>query len=253
MQTTPHGWTILDADAGILSLGYHFSGEGTANSFTVRLPSGGLLLVSPSCDLSREQLDDLRPYGDVEAAVANNGYHHLGIGRLRALVPGVRVYAAPGAVKRIAKKSKDAGSLELLSALTPELGEDIAIIEAPASRAGETWLRAKMSDGYAWFASDMLINLERLPSNIVARTVFKWSGSGPGYRIFHLALMLIFKDKRTALTALREDVRRYPPRVMVPAHGEVLVGDTVAADTLALLDAALGGAPSTVLEPHSSP
>lgn len=135
-QTTPHGWTIIDADAGVFSLSYHFSGEGIANSFTVKLPSGGLLLVSPSRDLTREQLDDLRAYGDVEVAVANNGYHHLGIARLRELVAGVRVFAARGAAERIAKKSKDAGTLEPLSPLTSELGDGIAIVEAPASRCG---------------------------------------------------------------------------------------------------------------------
>ena len=39
----------------------------------------------------------------VEAIVANNGYHHLGIARWRERCTNARCFAAPGAIERIRK------------------------------------------------------------------------------------------------------------------------------------------------------
>lgn len=238
MQTTPHGWTIVDGDAGVLSYTYLFSREGTSNCFTAKLESGGLLVISPPSRVTQEVVDDLAAFGEVEAIVANNGFHHLGLARWRELFPRARVFAAPGAAARIAKKSAAAGELEPLSALRPLLGEGVAVVDAPTSKCGETWAWAKIADGYAWYASDLLANIERLPSNWLFGRIFKWTKSGPGYRVFNLAVRFIIKDRKAALRALLHDVREHPPTVMVPAHGTVLVGDTVAADTEALLVAA---------------
>src|SRR5262245_18386213 len=79
MQTTKHGWQIIDGDAGVLSFSYKFSGEGQANCFTAKLPSGGLMIISPPSKSTDEEIADLAPYGEVVAIVANNGFHHLGI------------------------------------------------------------------------------------------------------------------------------------------------------------------------------
>ncbi|MCA9707573.1 MAG: hypothetical protein KDK70_17100 [Myxococcales bacterium] len=240
MKTTPHGWTIIDADAGVLSFTYNFAGEGTSNTFTAKLPSGGLVVVSPASKISQEQFDDLAAYGEVEAVVANNGFHHLGLARWHELAPKARLFAAPGAVARIAKRSKTAPTLEPLSALEPLLGDDVAVVEVPTSKAGETWVRVKLAKGYAWYASDLLANLDRLPSNFFVRMLFKLTKSGPGYRVFNLAVKLIVKDKKAGLRAMLDDVREHPPTVMVPAHGGIVTGKAVAADTEALLSAAVG-------------
>jgi len=238
MQTTPHGWTIIDADAGVLSLTYHFSAEGTANCFTAKLPSGGLLIISPPPEVTPEQLEELAAYGEIEAIVANNGFHHMGLAAWRTLAPKATVYAAPGAATRIAKKTSTAGDLRPLSELQAKLGDHVAVVEAPSSKCGETWAHVKIDGGYAWYASDLLANLERLPSGFLFRWMFKLSGSGPGYRVFNLAVKLIIKDKNAALGTMLRDVRAHPPTVMVPAHGSVLTGRSVAADTEALLVAA---------------
>lgn len=239
MQTTPHGWRIIDADAGVLSFTYAFGGTATANCLTARLADGGLLVVSPPSKISAEAIDELAPYGPVRAIVANNGFHHLGIARWRERFGEARCFAAPGAAARIAKKSAIAGELEPLAALTPALGDGVAVVEAPASKCGETWVRAPIADGYAWYASDILANLQALPPNFVVRLLFKWTRSAPGYRVFHLATRFIFKDKRAALRAMLEEVRRYPPTVMVPGHGEILTAPTLADDTQRVLAAAL--------------
>lgn len=239
MQTTENGWTIIDAAAAVLSFTYEFSAGATSNSFTARLASGGLLVLSPPTKLSRAQADDLAAYGPVEALVANNGFHHMGLARCRELFPEARCFAAPGARARIAKKSSDAGELEDLSALTPLLAEGVAVIETTASKCGETWARVKLDEGYAWYASDLLANIEQLPPNFVLRALFKWTKSAPGYRLFNLAHKLVLKDRKAVLRDMLEDVREHPPRVMVPAHGALLASKSLAADTEELLAAAI--------------
>lgn len=239
MQTTPNGWTIIDPAAAVLSFTYEFNPGATSNCFTARLASGGLLVLSPPSKISREQVEDLAAYGPVEALVANNGLHHLGLARWRELFPAARCFAAPGARARIAKKSRDAGELEDLSALTPLLADGVAVIETPSSRCGETWARVKLDDGYAWYTSDLFANMERLPPSFMVRMLFKWTKSAPGYRLFNLAQKFVLKDRKAVLRALLEDVREHPPRVMVPAHGALLASESVAADTEELLVAAI--------------
>jgi hypothetical protein len=239
MQTTKLGWTIIDDQAGVLSFSYRFGGEGQANCFTARLPSGGLMIISPPSKISDEAIEELAPFGEVEAIIANNGFHHLGIGLWRERFPNAKCYAAPGAIERITKKSKNAGELRPLADLKPALGNDVAVIEAPTSKGGETWAWAKIAGGYAWYASDVLANMPRLPSNFLFRFMFKATKSGPGYRVFSLALKFLVKDKRAALGLMLDDVRKHPVTVMVPAHGGILSGATVLADTEALLEAAM--------------
>jgi hypothetical protein len=239
MQTTQHGWRIIDGDAGVLSFTYKFGGGGEANCFTAKLPSGGLMVISPPSRSTAAVMGDLAAYGEVEAIVANNGFHHLGIGSWREQFPRARCFAAPGAIERIGKKSKSAGELEPLSALRPLLGEHVAVIEAPASKAGETWAWAKIAGGYAWYGSDVLANMEQLPSNFLVRALFKWTKSAPGYKVFNFAVKFILGDKKRALGQLLDDVRKHPPTVMVPAHGTILVSSAVAAETEQLLAAAI--------------
>jgi hypothetical protein len=239
MQTTQHGWRIIDGDAGVLSFSYKFAGEGQANCFTAKLPSGGLMVISPPSTSTPAEIGDLAAFGEVEVIVANNGYHHLGIGRWREHFPRARAFAAPGALERIGKKNKDAGVLEPLSALQPLLGDHVAVVEAPASKAGETWAYAKIAGGYAWYASDVLANMEQLPSGFVVRSLFKWTKSAPGYKVFNLAVKLIFSDKKRGLGKMLEDVRKHPPTVMVPAHGAIVMTASLAAETEQLLTAAI--------------
>lgn len=81
-----------------------FSGEGTSNCFVAKLPSGGLLVISPPSTPTSEQLAELEAYGEVEALVANNGFHYLGLSRWRELFPRARLFAAAGAAARTRRR-----------------------------------------------------------------------------------------------------------------------------------------------------
>jgi hypothetical protein len=240
MQTTPQGWTVIDADAGVLTRSYSYAKEGRSNCLTAKLPSGGLMILSAPSRIDPAAVDELAEYGPVEAIVANNGFHYLGLARWHELFPQARCFAAQGAIDRIQAKSKrPVPTIEPLSALGPLLGPDVAVIETASSKCGETWARVKIAGGYAWFASDILINMDSLPAGFVVRTLFRLTKSAPGYRVFGLAAKFILKDRRASLAGMLADVKAHPPTVMVPAHGELVTRESCASETAALLEAAL--------------
>ena len=174
----------------------------------------------------------------VETLLANNGFHHLGVGRWRSLFPAARCFAAAKAAARIAKKSKTAGRFEPLAALHPELAEHTEIQEASSTKCGELWVRVRGDAGYLWYTSDLLANLPALPKSLVPRLLFRWTQSAPGYRVFNLAAKFILDDKAAVLREMLEDVRAHPPAVVVPAHGSILATPELARETeRVLLDA----------------
>jgi len=238
METTTHGWTILDRDAGVLEREYRFGKNGTARCFVARMGDGKLVAVSPACGLSEDAAADLAEFGELGAIVAPNGFHHLGIHEWRERFPGVTAYAPGPAIARIGKKSDTAGELRPLGELAAKTGDDLHIHEVGEGKAGETWVWAKTNGGHAYFASDLLSDMEKMPPFPISM-LFRLMKSGTGYRVFNLALTFMVADKKKTLREFRADVESHPATVVVPAHGRIQTQDTVQADTLAAIDAAL--------------
>jgi hypothetical protein len=223
MNKTASGWTILDKDAGVLTYEYAFNeGGSTANCFVARMGNGQLLVVSPAYRLSDAAFEELAAFGEVGAVVANNGFHHLGLAQWRTRFPAARFFASPESVARIKKKNKDVPELEPLEGLAPLLGADVALTQAPATKCGESWVSAKIAGGTAWYVSDILVNLEKVNGPLPMRLMFKWTDSGPGFKVFNLTMKFTVKDKKQVLAKLAEDLKAKPPTVMVPAHGALL-------------------------------
>ncbi|MEZ4453031.1 MAG: hypothetical protein R3B09_26460 [Nannocystaceae bacterium] len=232
------GWTIIDRSAGVLTHEYAFAPKAHANAFTARLADGRLFVVSPPRGMSDEGHAALAEFGEVGAVVANNGFHHLGLRPWRDRYPGARFFAPTDAIPRIRKRNLDAPELEPLRALVPLLGPGAGVHEVADTKCGEMWCWADVAGGSAWYLSDILANMPGLPGNFALKWLFKLTGSAPGYRVFNLALKFTVKDKRAVLRALAAAMKERPPTVVVPAHGPVLRGDGLAAETQELLAAA---------------
>lgn len=238
MQTTPNGFRILDRDAGVLSFEYSFAKQGTANTFIARMQDGKLLVVSPAARIGDAALAELATFGDVGAILAPNGFHHLGLAEWRAKFPAARFFAAPETVSRIRTKNPSAaGDFAPLSSLAAIVGPDIGIGEVSNTKCGETWVWVKVASGHIWFVSDMLANIPGLPSNPIAKLLFRLTNSAPGYRVFSLAMTFVVKDKRATLRALAEALGSRPPTIVVPSHGAPLTDADVADRTQALIAA----------------
>lgn len=237
MNTTPHGWTILDADAGVLTYSYVFDPKNgaQANAMVARMPNGKLLVFSPPTFDDRGVVEDLAEFGEVGAIATNNGFHHLGLRGWKALHPDVPVFAPTEAIARIGKKSHGAPELTPVSELIATLGDDVSITELPNTKCGESWMRAKIAGGHAWYASDILANMPSLPSNFFVKQMFKWTDSAPGFKTFNMAMKFIVKDRAAVLAQMREEMEAAPPTVVVPGHGGLLTHETVYADAKALL------------------
>lgn len=238
MQTTPGGWTVVDREAGVLALSYAFSKNATSTTFVATMPGRKLLVVSPAMGISDAAVGELSEFGEVAALVANNGFHHLGQTEWRKRFPEARCFAPPEAIARIRKKYPTVGDFEPLDQLANMTGSNVGFRVVPNTKIGESWFWAKTANGHAWYTSDVLVNMTKLPKFPIS-LLFKWTGSAPGFRVFGLGLKFIVKDKAATLRMLRDDVAAHPPTALIPAHGDILVRPSLAQETDELIAAAL--------------
>ena len=239
MQTTPHGWKVLDRDAGILSYEYPFAPDATANAFTARLHDGSLLVISPPSRVSESTFADLEAFGGVGAVLANNGFHHLGLPEWKDRFPEARFFADPLARKRIEKKNAKAPPLEPVEALMPLLADGVEVTAVPQTRCGESWAWARGEGGHYWFTSDVLSNLPSLPANFFLRTMFQLTGTRAGFGVFHTAMKFIVKDKKATLRRLQAELQQHAPVMIVPGHGTILGEEDLAERAQAVIATAL--------------
>jgi hypothetical protein len=207
MNKTPGGWTVIDPKACVLTYEYAFNNQGsTSNCFVARMGNGQLLVISPAYRMTEAA------FNEVGAVVANNGFHHLGLVEWRQRYPKARFFASPLAVARIQKKNREAPVLEPLDGLTALLGDDVTFTDAPATKCGESWATAKIDGGTAWFVSDLLINLPKVSGPLPMRLLFKWTDSGPGFKVFNLTMKFTVKDKKQVLALLAEAMKQAADR-----------------------------------------
>ena len=105
---TEHGWTVIDADAGVLSYTYRFPG-GTANAFAARMADGRMFVLSPPSEANDADFDKIQEFGEFGAVAVNNGFHHLGQPAWKKRFPDARFFAAPEVAARIVKRTRAPG------------------------------------------------------------------------------------------------------------------------------------------------
>ncbi len=238
MERTEGGWTVIDREAGVLFREYVFDkGEGRANCLAARLSNGQMLVVSPPTGLGEKEFAELLAFGEVGAIVAVNGFHHLGLEPWRERFPNARFFAPADAIARIRKKSSFRGKLEPLTAAAGLFDDVVKVVELPSTRMGETYAYARIAGGYAWYTSDLIINMERLPPN-PAGLLFRLTKSAPGLRLFNLAAKLMLKQPKRAYAEIAGAMRAHRPRVLVPGHGVPADRGELAPEVIALVEAA---------------
>ena len=216
------GWTIIDAEAGVWMREYSFDGRATANCLVARMADDNLLVISPACNMTDAAFEALQRLGHVGGIVANNGMHHLGLAEWTARFPYASVHAPGAAMVRIREQSPSLGAILPFERLTGRLRGRIHLSEAPFTRCGESVAAIRIRRGWAWFASDLLVNMERIDAPFLVRLLFRVTRSGPGYRIFNLAIKRTVADRSAVLSWLSGELTQRPPTVIVPAHGRVL-------------------------------
>ncbi len=237
MGVTGQGWNVLDQDAAILWREYRFAPDAVATTLVFRGAGDGLVVVSPSTRTDPAALDALSEHGEVVALIASNGFHHLGQLEWRKRFPKARSFAPSTGIARIAKRLPDLAPFEPLEAAAPLLGEHASVVDAPGFKMGNAFVTVRTPRGSYWYPSDLLANIEQLPSQLVFKLVMSMTRSAPGYRLFRPAVWLQVKDKREVHAWADAELTRSAPTTVVPAHGPPVSGADVVARTRALLSA----------------
>lgn len=237
METTKHGWKILDRDAGVLLREYSFMPGAVATTLVFRGRGDGLVVVSPSSRTDPLALDELSEHGKVVALVANNAMHHLGQPEWRARFPEARSFAPANAIARISKKHPTLPAFEPLEAAATLLGEAATIVDAPGFKAGNAFVTVRGARGTYWYPSDLIANIDALPSNLVFRLAMSLTDSAPGYKLFRPAVWLQVGDKPRVRAFVEQALGALAtPLTVVPAHGAPVSGDDLVARTRALAE-----------------
>ncbi len=218
-------WQALDSTGNVQMLTYSF-GPGAANTLAARLEDGSFLVVSPASGAPEAALDALAALGPVSALLAPNAFHHLGQAQWRQRFPDAVSYAPDGALARVTAKT--GLRVAPLAELLPKLGNRVQVVLPNGLKAPDALVRAETTDGVTWFAGDLISNMQPGEGSAIFRAISWLAGVGPGYRYNRLPSMLYLKDKAAWMADVRTRMADGNLLAVVPAHGAVATGETVA-------------------------
>jgi len=219
MDVTPHGWRIFDARTPILTYEYSF-GPGTANSLAVG-GRDGLVVVSAPCKVADGVIDDLSRFGRVRALVASNAFHHMGIPEWKRRFPDAEIFAPAQSVARVEKQTRLRGIRPLAEAVAIA-GSGLELVDMPHYKTGEVLVRAKTDRGLVWYVTDVVMNLEALPSHPVGKAMFALTRSAPGLKFNNLMSLFMVRDKKALKRWLAAQLEIAPPTWLIPTHGDIV-------------------------------
>lgn len=211
------GWNVIDSDAGIAWREYSFRKGAYATTLVFR-GADGLVVVSPPSGLEARDYDALAELGPVRALVANNTFHHLGQKDWRARFPEAESYCPRGSIAALEKKVPGVRFRPMSELRLPD---SIQWEEPPGFKTGEALLSVPSKRGRVLFTGDLLTNIQRTPGPPV-KWLFSLTDSGPGFRLFRLAVWLFVKDKKVVREWMLSELDKHPPAIVVPAHGPAI-------------------------------
>jgi hypothetical protein len=196
----------------------------------VRLPDGGLVLVSPIA-MDDALAAEIAALGPVRHIVAPGMYHHLHAAAARERFPDAQLHGPPG----LPAKRKDVRWDTELGDVAPWGGDDLAVhVVAGAPKMSEVVLLHRPSR--TLLVNDLVFHVTE-PRNLTTRAVLRLSGSTAG--LGHSRLWRFVKSDSIAFDASLGHILSWDFDRMVMTHGEVVTEG--ARDRLA---AALGRAPA---------
>lgn len=211
-------WGIVESSLPAWSYTYGFGG-GEARSLAVAV-EGGVVVVSPPSRPSEAVFEGLAALGALRGIVAPNAFHTLGVAPWRARFPEVPVFAPTQAIARVQKQS-GVRAIRPVAELSSMLGERVQIVDMPHYRTGEILVRWRVEGGWAWYLTDVILNLKTPPGGVFG-AVFRVTKSAPGLRRNAVAGTFMVRSRRALYGWLIEQAEQTPPRLIVPCHGEVV-------------------------------
>jgi len=218
-STAQDDWRQLAADPVVATCEYSF-GPGSANALLVGI-AGGVAIISPPRGAVDSICSAARSFGEVRALVAPNAFHHMGLAAWKERFPQAQVYAPAQSIARVSAKSGIAG-IRPVSEAAALFGDRVTLTDMPHYKTGEALVRIRTGGGLAWYVTDAIFNMTRLPDHPVASFVFRAARSAPGLRLNRVAPIFMVKDRAALWRWLKAEAERDAPRWLIPAHGAVL-------------------------------
>lgn len=229
-------WTVHSPD--LRSHVLHDHGVPALRSAAVRLRSGGTLVVGPPSRAPDGVHDELATLGAPELLLAPNHFHNLGLAAWSRRYPDARTVASATAAPRLRRRVPVA--IHPLADLAAVLPPHVTLLEPAGTRTGEVWLRVEGPDGVGWIVCDAFFNFPVTPTGPVGWIMAATAGS-PGLRIGGSFRVLGLRDRPAYAAWLRARLAEDRPSWVLPAHGDAVEGDDVAARLTAVTDAVFGG------------
>jgi hypothetical protein len=184
------------------------------NMILLRLPSGGLLVHSPTCgDGVFEQVESV---GRPEFLFAPNHFHHMSLERFRQQYPEAKAICSDAARPRLTKKNHPGlGGLDLV-----KLPLGARFIDLPQVKNGEAWLSLPGEGGPTWIVCDGFMHMHK-PLPLLLGWVLRLLDVYPGLKIARTFKWLT-RDKRAYRAWLLDLLRAEQPRRVIFSHGEPL-------------------------------
>lgn len=187
----------------------------------VRLPSAGLLVVSPPA-VEAGGLEAVDALGRVEEILVPNSFHYLNARAFLARYPRATLRVAPGLHQRV--PGLPAGEELRASAPTSWHGAVEHLVLGPVRGLSEVALFHVPSE--TLLLTDLAFHMIHFESR-VERAVWRLSGVPAGFGPSRTARTFLLWDRGMA-SAFLERVLAWPFRRVLVAHGEPLEEDAVA-------------------------
>lgn len=202
-------------------LGMSWSPSLPTSTTIIRLPSGGLLVVSPP-PLKPGGLEAIDSLGTVEEIVVPNSFHYLNAAGFHERYRGATLRVVPGLRERVAAAPRGE---ELTRPAPPSWGTVVDLqLLGPVRGICEAALLHRPSS--TLIVTDLAFHMVRHGSGL-ERAFWHLNGIPAGFGPSRTARMLLLRD-RTATADFLRRILEWPFERVLVSHGEPLETDAVA-------------------------
>lgn len=184
--------------------------KGTLRCTAFILKDGSLCLFSPVAGLGDAARQSLHDLGEVVFLLAPNHYHNKGIAEYLEAFPDASPCASEAAIPRLETIIGLAPAS--LDALTPLLGDGLAILQPDGLKTGEIWVRVEADGDVTWFVVDAFSGTGKSGNN----TLVTEPGLLKTFPNFGVA------NKSTYRSWVEDRIKTDSPKCIVPCHGAIM-------------------------------
>jgi hypothetical protein len=217
-------WDVIDEPRGLYSIEHLPKNGFSLRTTALRLSSGGLLVLSPTRNLGDVAHAALARHGKPDVLLATNHYHHLGLDEWKQRFPDAKVVASEGARNRVAGKHRALTVEDADDVVRERLPPHASLMCPPGLKNGEVWLRVETGAGVAWAVTDAFFNMPVSPRGL-AGLFLRMTSTVPGLCLGSTFRWVGVRDRDTYRAWLLERIAHDKPRILIPAHGAVVVND----------------------------